>query len=484
MTTSSNVPLERVPHLWPGDVNALRDIDIVSAEDLVQSVRKDGLKNLSDSSGIPLKPLKEYLATAETFISEEKTRRRATVMFSLALSVVIFLSFSMFTVQAGLLPRSDAKAENAYAELHEDYSGVETVDEQHLLEEVTKSLHELEGEADSSRVNLLLLSSALHDRIAIEQLRRVGDDPTSANYDSQFRIYEATFKKARAEQALIEKIAIDDPRVAFARVNAAQAWTSRADKLSGIDLNNLLLNDEKRIAIEDDLRHAEAQAREETSLARNTPNFAPELFAQRIDTVRNKLDYQVPRRLPESTDAIEAIKALNEDIRTIETKMETAENRMVSMEGKMEVMRTGIADLQSPLANLVEEMGGQETLIKKEVGDAHAETRNLIGTINTTLTTLQENKLFAPNPLVGGECGLLDIETAKEAVKEQCYPRRGLRRPVTFELSVFPSVDGSRKVVVTNGPTDPPLDCDLEIVMAGFTYDNQEHQCNWTFRSN
>jgi hypothetical protein len=482
MTTSSNVPLERIPNLWSADVKALRDVDIVSAEDLLQSVHKNGLNNLSASSGIPLEPLKEYLTTAETFISEEKTRRSATIMLALALSVVFLLSFSMLTVQAGLLPRSAAEAENAYADLHEMYSGAETVDQQGLLQEVTKWLNALEGEADSSRVNLLLLSSALHDRIAIELFQSVGDDPTSANFDSQFESYEANFTKARDEQALIGKIGIDDPRVAFARVNAAQAWASRAEKLGRIDLRKLPLDDQKRIDIEHDLRNAEVQAREETSLARNTRNFAPELFAQRIDTVRNKLDYQVPRRVAEGTDAIEAINALNENVRTIDTKMGAAESRMASMEGKMDTMQTSIADLQSPLADLIEEMDGQESLIKKEVGVEHTETRNLIGTVHTSLTTLLGN--IDVDPIVAGsDCGLMDIETAKKAVKRQCNPRRGLRRTVTFNLSVIPSVDGVPRVVVEDGPTDPPLDCDLETVMADFTYDNEEHQCSWTFEA-
>ena len=70
MTTSSNVPLERVPHLWSADVKALREIGIASAGDLVQSVHENGLKSISDSSGIPPEPLHEYLTAAEAFVSE------------------------------------------------------------------------------------------------------------------------------------------------------------------------------------------------------------------------------------------------------------------------------------------------------------------------------------------------------------------------------------------------------------------------------
>ena len=478
MTTSSNVPLERVPHLWSADVKALREIGIASAGDLVRSVHENGLKGLSDSSGIPPQPLHEYLTAAEAFVSEEKTRRRATVMFALALSAIAILSVSMLTVQAGLLPRSAAKAENAYADLHAQYAGVAAVDQQELLKKVTTSLKELEGKADSSRVNLLLLSSALNDRIAIAELQRAGDDPSSANYAARYESYKASFKKARDEQALIEEIQKDDPRIAFARVNAAQAWTSRAEELGTIDLSKLPRDDPERIHIEDEIRNAQVQARREASLARNTPNIAPELFAQRIDHVRNELDYQVPQRLPDPSNSTE----------DIEKKINLMQGDLDAMQTKIEDVQARIADLQSPLADLLEQMGDQETVIVGKVDAAHVETRELIGTVNSSLTTMlnkiDEKIIVDPDVTVaGGECGLMALERAKETLKRQCYPRKGLTRPATFKMGIFPSVDGVPRVVVEEGPSDNPLDCDLEKVMADFTYDNEEHHCNMTFQT-
>ncbi len=479
MITSSNVPLERVPHLWSADVKALREIGIASAGDLVRSVHENGLKSLSDSSGIPPKPLHEYLTAAEAFVREEKTRRRATVIFALALSAVTILSVSMLTVQAGLLPRSAAKAENAYADLHQQHAGAAAVDQQNLLKEVTASLEELEGEADSSRVNLLLLSSALNDRIAIAELQRAGDDPSSANYAAFYESYKAYFKKARAEQADIENIRNDDPRIAFARVNAAQAWTSRAEELGTIDLSMLPRDDPERIHIEGEIRNAQVQARREASLAGNTPNIAPALFAQRIDNVRNDLEFQAPQRLPDPPNSTE----------DIEKKINLMQGDLDAMQTNIEDVRARITDLQSPLADLLEQMGDQETVIVGSVDDAHVETRDLIGTVNSSLATMLNkiDEIIIVGPVVtvaGGDCGVLEPERARarETVKRQCYPRNGLTRPVTFKMGIFPSVDGVPRIVMEEGPSDNPLDCNLEKVMADFTYDNEEHHCDITFQ--
>lgn len=478
MSRSSGVPLECVPQLWSADIRALRAIGIATTEDLVQNMHENGLKSLSDSSGIPPKPLKEYLTVAEAFVSEAKTRRRASIMFSLALSVVIALSVSMLTVQAGLLPRSAAKAENAYADLYERYSGVTSLDHADLLHEVTASLKELEGKADSSHVNLLLLSSALNDRIAIEELERAGDDPSSPEFAAHYANYEAYFKKARNEQALIEDIRENDPRIAFARVNSAQAWTSRAGALDKIDVSNLPADDPKRMRIEGEIRHAQAQARREASLAQNTPNIAPELFAQRIDNVRNAVDYQVQQRLPDASFSTE----------DIEKNIELMQSDLLAMQTNIENLQAEIADLQSPLANLLGLLGDQGIVLANKVDGEHLQTRELIRTVNSSLVTVLEqikentNGALPRVTMSGGECGLMEMEKAKETMKAQCNPARGLARSVTFKMGIYPTADGTPRIEVEEGPASNPLDCDLATVMAAFTYDNKEHHCTIDFK--
>lgn len=483
------IPLTRLPQVWPADAELLEKAGIDTAEGLVRAVGNEGLRNLSDETGIPTPTLDDYATAAEGMVASRKTRRWAAGISTLVLLVMLSLSLLIFLIQADLLSRPDPNSPEAqYAELKRKYEGA--LNQQALLEEVTAKLEGFKNQAikpsKASLVNLQLLSAAVQDSIALEKLQAAVDDPTSADRDSAYRDYTAAFNKAREQQ---QEVPAGDPRNVFARVNAAEAWAKRSEVLGAIDPELYAV----------DIRNSDAQARNQISLARNVPGVSSAFLDERIDQVLVDLDGR-------------GTSALRAQAERIQRQVDQVKQDLGDVQTDVSDLRGAFDTLQSTLSQILTQLASQEGSIIGSVTNQHIETRTQIDALasaldsrlDSELDTVNKALVDANNSLDGlsaqlnehvgfvvfetsapsRDCGLVDLESARALLKEQCMPRGGIADPVRFDVTITKASEDGEPSIIATGPQSSDLMCNIEDTLSQFDFQPGLHRCQLVFRSN
>jgi hypothetical protein len=478
MISASNTPLKSVPQLWMADTQALKELGIETVDDLVQAVDENGKKNLSDSSGIPPEPLDRYITAATAFLERQSTRQRAAVISVSMLIVIVAMSALLVISQMA------SDADLAYAKLQQKFSGAGQQGE--LLEDVDKLLDQFKEEPASSTVNLRLLKSVLLDNIALEELKNAAADPAAGINDKYDERYLPSFDAAREE---LKAIAPDDPRIIFAHVNSARAWTNQAEILGRIDSGELDEREFRKIARQ--IRNAQNQARSFTTLALNEPELSIDMVNQRVEDLVVELDNQITRRMLDQTQ--QQIGSLRNDLNKLYAYIMNDDDGLPGVLKGQKQLSDQTELLKSQGESIIDEVGDAKKLTRDGTAELNANLDNRLDGTDVALVSansslqkldriLTQHADSGSGPVSANNCGLTDKKAAKTKLKQECVPAGGLRETLKFVATISsPKADGIPEVRIAEGPTDHPLRCDIENVMARFSFTDGDHTCRLVF---